>query len=199
MIVVFHRATIPARRRSTPGLLMPRTFKISLQLEQRNSETPVSLQWRIHKCLAYFNTGPLPWLMNKEFLSKFTMHHAVLKASPSFMGGRLHNRFVSTACPDPFCGDNGPASKGCVAVFCTSSGAGAALQHYHIPAKDLSPAPLRKKGQQCLVLDGDSRGAILTIAKCNIKKNIAEIAITAKSSLTLRFDQICLVQQAHIR
>ncbi|KAG1823064.1 hypothetical protein EV424DRAFT_1346538 [Suillus variegatus] len=44
--------------------------------------------------------GPLAWL--KEFSSKFTMHHAMLKVSPSFMGGRLHNRFVSTACPDPF-------------------------------------------------------------------------------------------------
>ncbi|KAG2075785.1 hypothetical protein BDR04DRAFT_1149502 [Suillus decipiens] len=35
--------------------------------------------------------SPLAWLMNKEFCSKFTTHHVVLKVSPSFMGGRLHN------------------------------------------------------------------------------------------------------------
>ncbi|KAG2341497.1 hypothetical protein BDR05DRAFT_1001606 [Suillus weaverae] len=34
---------------------------------------------------------PLAWLMNKEFSSKFTTYHAMLKVSPSFMGGRLHN------------------------------------------------------------------------------------------------------------
>ncbi|KAG1899232.1 uncharacterized protein F5891DRAFT_1190036 [Suillus fuscotomentosus] len=53
--------------------------------------------------------GPLPWLMRKEFSSTFLMHHALLKVSPSFMGGRLHKQFVSTMCPDPFRGVNGPA------------------------------------------------------------------------------------------
>ncbi|KAG1845074.1 hypothetical protein C8R48DRAFT_780081 [Suillus tomentosus] len=119
--------------------------------------------------------GPLPWLMKKEFASTFLTHHVVLKVSPSFMGGRLHKRFVSTACPDPFCGANGPAPENCVAAFCTSNGTGAAIQHYHIPAHDLSPAPPRKKNQQCLILDGEHRGAILTIAKCNIKKNTVEM------------------------
>ncbi|KAG1799616.1 uncharacterized protein BJ212DRAFT_1488244 [Suillus subaureus] len=47
------------------------------------------------------NSSPLPWLMNKEFALKLTHHHAVLQVSPSFMGGRLHNHFISTACPDP--------------------------------------------------------------------------------------------------
>ncbi|KAG1744338.1 hypothetical protein EDD22DRAFT_958636 [Suillus occidentalis] len=100
--------------------------------------------------------SPLAWLMNKEFCSQFTTHHAMLKVSPSFMGGRLHNRFVSTACPDPFLGLNGPAPEGCVAVFCSSNTAGTAIQHYHIPAMDLSPAPPRKKNQQCIVLDWKS-------------------------------------------
>ncbi|KAG1891580.1 uncharacterized protein F5891DRAFT_986769 [Suillus fuscotomentosus] len=45
--------------------------------------------------------------------------------SPSFDHAKFHKRFVSSACPDPFCG--------------------AALEHYHIPAKYLSPAPPRKK------------------------------------------------------
>ncbi|KAG2739762.1 hypothetical protein P692DRAFT_20754688 [Suillus brevipes Sb2] len=137
------------------------------------------------------NGSPLPWLMNKEFALKLTRHHVVLKVSPSFMGGRLHNRFVSTACPDPFCGENGPTPDGCVAVFCTSNGAGAVLQHYHIPISDLSPAPPRKKNQKCLILDGDTHGEIMTVAKCNMKKNTVEIAITARISFTLRFDQIC--------
>ncbi|KAG0698977.1 hypothetical protein DFH29DRAFT_877626 [Suillus ampliporus] len=90
------------------------------------------------------------WLMNKEFASKFTTYHAMLKVSPSFMGGRLHNRFVSTACPDPFLSLNGPAPEGYVAVFCSLNGAGAAIQHYHIPATDLSAAPPRKKSNSVL-------------------------------------------------
>ncbi|KAG2128342.1 uncharacterized protein EDB93DRAFT_1256687 [Suillus bovinus] len=77
----------------------------------------------------------LPWLMGKEYSSMFLLHHAVLKVSVRFMGGRLHKQYVSTACPDPFCGANGLAPDNCVAVFCTSSNAGAAIQHYHIPAK----------------------------------------------------------------
>ncbi|KAG1866329.1 hypothetical protein C8R48DRAFT_672090 [Suillus tomentosus] len=69
----------------------------------------------------------------------------VFRVSLSFMGGRLHKQFVSMACPDPFCSANGPAPEDCVAVFCTSSNTGAAIQHYHIHAKDLSPAPPCKK------------------------------------------------------
>jgi hypothetical protein len=124
------------------------------------------------------------------------LQHAVLKVMVGFMGGRLHKRFVFMACPDPFCGANGPAPEDCIAVFCTSSNTGAALQHYHIPAKDLSPAPPRRKNQQVLVLEGDSRGHIFTVTKCNVKKNSAEIAISPTSSITMRFDQICLVEQA---
>ncbi|KAG1892882.1 uncharacterized protein F5891DRAFT_986331 [Suillus fuscotomentosus] len=121
------------------------------------------------------DSGPLPWLMSREFSSTFLKHHAVLKVSPSFMGGRLHKQFVFTAIPDPFCGANGPAPTGCISAFCTSNSAGAALQHYHIPAKDLHLAPPRKKNQRCLVLDGDSCGQIVTVAKCNAKKNTIDV------------------------
>ncbi|KAG1844931.1 hypothetical protein DFJ58DRAFT_731007 [Suillus subalutaceus] len=34
---------------------------------------------------------PLAWLMNKEFSYTFTTYHTMLKVSPSFMRGRLHN------------------------------------------------------------------------------------------------------------
>ncbi|KAG2744348.1 hypothetical protein P692DRAFT_20745756, partial [Suillus brevipes Sb2] len=146
----------------------------------------------------YLVLGPLAWLMNKEFCSKFTTHHAMLKVSPSFMGGRLHNRFVSTACPDPFFGLNGPAPEGCVAVFCSSNTAGAAIQHYHIPATDLSPAPPRKRNQQCIVLDGSHRSSIFNVAKCSLKKNTVDIAITPSAFLNLHFDQICLVEQSRM-
>ncbi|KIK35767.1 hypothetical protein CY34DRAFT_95509, partial [Suillus luteus UH-Slu-Lm8-n1] len=142
--------------------------------------------------------GPLAWLMNKEFCSKFATHHAMLKVSPSFMGGRLHNRFVSMACPNPFLGLNGPAPEGCVAVFCSSNTAGAAIQHYHIPATDLSPAPPQKINQQCIVLDGSHRGSIFNVAKCSLKKNMVDIAITLSAFLNLRFDQICLVEQSRM-
>ncbi|KAG1896425.1 uncharacterized protein F5891DRAFT_983434 [Suillus fuscotomentosus] len=143
-----------------------------------------------------WDSGPLPWLMSREFSSTFLKHHAVLKVSPSFMGGRLHKRFVFTAVPDPFCSTNGPAPTGCISAFCTSNSAGAALQHYHIPAKDLHLAPPRKKNQRCLVLDGDSRGQIVTVAKCNAKKNTIDV-ITGTTFFTLRFDQICMVEQGH--
>ncbi|KAG1865675.1 hypothetical protein C8R48DRAFT_772675 [Suillus tomentosus] len=132
---------------------------------------------------------PLPWLMGKEYSSTFLLHHAVLKVAVGFMGGRLHKRFVSTACPDRFCGVNGLAPENCVAVFCTSSNVGAAIQHYHIPAKDLSPAPPRKKNQQVFVLDGEYRGNVFIVIKCNVKKNTVEVAISPTTYVTLRFDQ----------
>ncbi|KAG2052326.1 hypothetical protein BDR06DRAFT_973112 [Suillus hirtellus] len=36
------------------------------------------------------DSGPLPWLMSKEFSSTFLFHHVVLKVGVGFMGGRLH-------------------------------------------------------------------------------------------------------------
>ncbi|KAG1762160.1 hypothetical protein EV702DRAFT_1052638 [Suillus placidus] len=63
------------------------------------------------------HSAPLPWLMGKEYSLTFLLHHTVLKVAVGFMGGRLHKHFVSTACPDRFC------------VFCTSSNAGAVIQH----------------------------------------------------------------------
>jgi hypothetical protein len=139
--------------------------------------------------------------MTKEFSSKLFTYHVLLKVSVRFLNGRLQKRFVSTACPDPFCGENGPAPEGCVAVFCTSNSAGAALEHYHIPVGDLSPAPPRKKNQECLILDGVHRGLIRTVSKCEItKKNTVEMKITPTLTVTLRSDQICLVEPArHMR
>ncbi|KAG2135082.1 hypothetical protein DEU56DRAFT_756723 [Suillus clintonianus] len=140
------------------------------------------------------DSTPIPWLMSKEFASKLFTYHVVLKVSPKFEGGWLAKRFVSTACPDPFCGENGPAPEDCVAVFCTSNHTGAKLQHRHIPAQDLSPAPPRKKHQQCLVLDGTHRGLIVTISKCSSANRTIEFIIAGTVTSTLRFDQICLVE-----
>ncbi|KAG2746205.1 hypothetical protein P692DRAFT_20738615, partial [Suillus brevipes Sb2] len=142
----------------------------------------------------HFVTGPISWLMSKEFASKLFTYHVVLKVSPRFEGGWLAKRFVSTACPDPFCGENGPAPEGCVAVFCTSNHTGSKLQHRHIPAQDLSPAPPRKKHQQCLVLDGAHRGLIVTISKCSSVNRTVEYIIAGTVTSTLSFDQICLVE-----
>ncbi|KAG1889783.1 uncharacterized protein F5891DRAFT_1198371 [Suillus fuscotomentosus] len=144
------------------------------------------------------DNGPLPWLMSREFALQFLTYHALLKVSLKFNGGggKLHRRFVSTACPDPFCGANGPAPEGFVAVFCASSNKGAMLQHYHIPTSDLCPAPPRRKNQLCLILDGDFRGQIRTVSKCNVKLSTAELVIEGSDapSISLRFDQICLVE-----
>jgi hypothetical protein len=132
--------------------------------------------------------------MSKEFAPKLFKYHVVLKVSPRFEGGWLAKRFVSTACPDPFCGENGLAPEGYVAVFCTSNHTGGKLQHRHIPAQDLSPAPPRKKHQQCLVLDRPHRGLIVTISKCSSANRTVEYVIAGAATSTLSFDQICLVE-----
>ena len=128
--------------------------------------------------------------MNKEFSSVLYNYHAVLRVSLGFMGGRLSKRFVSTACPDPFCGEDGPAPQGSIAVFCTSNNTGAPMQHYHIPVDNLSPAPPCKKNQHCLILNGPCRGQVNIITRCNIKKKTVEVHGLVDA---LRFDQICLV------
>ncbi|KAG2129750.1 hypothetical protein DEU56DRAFT_915012 [Suillus clintonianus] len=146
------------------------------------------------------DSGPLLWLMSKESSSKLSTYHMLLKVSPNFLHGRLHKRFVSTACPDPFCGDNGPAPEGYVAAFCTSNSAGATIEHHHIPASDLSPAHPRKKNQQCLVLGGAHRGALGTIVNCWAKKKTVDLRISAAVTINVGFDQICLVEPAkHMR
>ncbi|KIK33457.1 hypothetical protein CY34DRAFT_99565, partial [Suillus luteus UH-Slu-Lm8-n1] len=82
--------------------------------------------------VTYFiiDPGPLPWFMSKQFSSLFLTYQAMFTVSPRFDQAKFNKRFVSTACPDPFCGANGPAPEGCVAVSCTSSRAGAALEHF---------------------------------------------------------------------
>ncbi|KAG2067229.1 hypothetical protein BDR04DRAFT_1120628 [Suillus decipiens] len=56
----------------------------------------------------------ISWLMSKEFALKLFKYHVVLKVTPRFKGGWLAKRFVSTACPDPFCRENGLAPEGYV-------------------------------------------------------------------------------------
>ncbi|KAG2046379.1 hypothetical protein BDR06DRAFT_1014771 [Suillus hirtellus] len=70
------------------------------------------------------DNGPLPWFMSKEFSSLFLTYHAMFTVLPSFDHAKFHKRFISPACPDPFCSVNRPAPEGCVAVSCTSSCAG---------------------------------------------------------------------------
>ncbi|KAG2113777.1 uncharacterized protein F5147DRAFT_650196 [Suillus discolor] len=139
------------------------------------------------------DSGSLPWLMTREFASKCFTYHAMLKVSPIF-DASLSKRFVSTPCPDPFCSENGPAPEGCVAAYCTSNNTGAITKHYHIPAIYLSPAPPRKKNQECLILDGTHRGLVGTVARCSIKHSFVDISITPTVTTTLHFDQICLVE-----
>ncbi|KAG2740041.1 hypothetical protein P692DRAFT_20754092 [Suillus brevipes Sb2] len=150
------------------------------------------------KYIVNLTIGPLPWLMSKEFASQLLTYHALLKVSLKFNGGggKLHRRFVSTACPDPFCGVNGPAPEGSIAVFCASGNKGATLQHYHIPVSDLCPAPPRRKNQMCLILDGECRGQIRIVSKCNVKLGTAELVVEEGGpGITLHFDQICLVER----
>jgi hypothetical protein len=61
--------------------------------------------------LTYFILGPIPWLMLKEFALTLLTYHILLKVSPSFLHSRLHKQFLLTACPNPFCDENGPTPK----------------------------------------------------------------------------------------
>ncbi|KAG2155024.1 uncharacterized protein EDB93DRAFT_1102015 [Suillus bovinus] len=142
------------------------------------------------------DSGPLPWLMSKEFSLKFFTYHVLLKVSLNFLHSRLYKQFVSMACPDPFCGENGPALEGHVAVFCTSNSTGAAIEHYHIPASDLSPAHPHKKNQQCLLLGGVHCGALGTIVNCWTKKKAVDLRISATVTINVGFNQLCLVEPA---
>lgn len=83
-----------------------------------------------------------------------------------------------------------------MAAFCTSNGAGAAIEHHHIPASDLSPAPPRKKNQHCLVLGGAHRGALGTVVNCWTKKKTVDLRLGETVIRNLGFDQICLVELA---
>jgi hypothetical protein len=159
--MTLRQAPMPARHQhSRHGVSTSSTSGTALRQEWRKYETSVSFKGHITTS-TYVIIGPLPWLMTKEFSSELSAYHALFKVSVWFMNGKLQKWFVSTACPDPFCGENGPTPEGCVAVFCTSNSAGATLEHYHIPASDLSPAPPRKKNQECLILDGVHRGVTI--------------------------------------
>ncbi|KAG2337752.1 hypothetical protein BDR05DRAFT_969863 [Suillus weaverae] len=138
--------------------------------------------------------GVTSWL--QEFSSTFWAHRALFKVAPNFNGGRLNKRLVQTMCPDPFVGPDGPAPKGSVAVRVTAKTKGGAMQHYFIPANDLTPAVPRKQGQECLILDGPYRGNILIVAKCNVRASNVDLKLMRDSSISvkLRFDQVCLVE-----
>jgi hypothetical protein len=148
--------------------------------------------------LTYFILGPIPWLMSKEFALTLLTYHILLKVSPSFLHSRLHKQFVLTACPNPFCDENGPTPEGYMAIFCTSNGAGAAIEHHHIPTSDLSPAPPCKKNQQCLILGEAHCGALGTVVNCWTKKKTVDLRIGESDIQDLGFDQLCLVELSRV-
>lgn len=138
--------------------------------------------------------GPSSWL--KEFGQALFTYHALFKVSVAFDGGKLDKRLVYTHCPDPFCGPNGPAPRCCVAVWYTAKSAGGAKQHCHIPEAYLTPAPPRGKNTQCLVLEGEYRGGIFTVARCNLKAKTVVLELMSGSTVTvtLPIDHVCLVE-----
>jgi hypothetical protein len=132
----------------------------------------------------------------QEFSSTFFTYHALFKVSPVFLGGKLDKRLAYTQCPDPFNGPDGPAPKGSIAAWCTAKTAGSAVQNYNIPGDNLIPAAPRKKGQECFILDGQYRGCILFVSKCNVKDGTVDLKLMQDSNITinLRNDQVCLVE-----
>ncbi|KAG2136428.1 hypothetical protein DEU56DRAFT_756334 [Suillus clintonianus] len=143
--------------------------------------------------------GPSSWL--KEFGPALFNYHALFKVSVGFQGGKLSQRLAYSHCPDPFCGPNGPAPENCIAAWATAKTAGGAVQHYHIPSSDLSPALPRRKKQECLVLEGDHRGAIHTVTKCNAKLKTVELSLMAGTNLTITVPvaHVCLVEPFRVK
>ncbi|KAG2038738.1 hypothetical protein BDR03DRAFT_981276 [Suillus americanus] len=136
----------------------------------------------------------LCWL--KDYAHQFHGHHALFNVSAGFQGGRLLKRLVYTHSPDPFCGPHGLAPPGHIAAWCTAKTAGGAVVDYHIPADCLTPAQPRKKNQQCFIMDGQYRGGIRTVAKCNTKNRTVDLSLLPGSHITttVGFDDVCLVE-----
>jgi hypothetical protein len=105
-------------------------------------------------------------------------------------------RLASSHSPDPFCGPNGIAPPGHIAAWCTAKTAGGARVDYHIPVELLTPAKPRKKDQECFIMNGQYRGGIRTVAKCNTKNRTVDLRLLPTSSITITvsFDDICLVE-----
>jgi hypothetical protein len=68
--------------------------------------------------------------------------------------------------------------------------------NYHIPVEYLTPAQPRKKNQECFIMDGQHRGGIRTVAKCNTKNRTVELKLfpTSQITVTVGFDDVCLVE-----
>ncbi|KAG1726609.1 hypothetical protein EDD22DRAFT_961390 [Suillus occidentalis] len=56
---------------------------------------------------------------------------------------------------DLFCGPNGIAPLGHISAWCNAKTAGGARVDYHIPIEFLTPAQLRKKGQECFIMSNN--------------------------------------------
>jgi hypothetical protein len=137
---------------------------------------------------------PICWL--KEFSSQFHGYHALFNVSAGFQNAKLLKRLAYSHSPDPFCGPNGLAPPGHVAAWCTAKTAGGAKVDYHIPVEFLTPAQPRKKNQECFVMDGQYRGGIRTVSKCNTKNRTVELQLLPSSQVTVTvgFDDVCLVE-----
>jgi len=187
------RASIPTHHKTTLGLSMSKTSGRAMMPERANCKTAVS-PWRRHHHTYLFHYRS-DFLVNEQGVrTEVIQISCCVEGLPEIRGRMASQAIVSTTYPDPFCRENGLAPEGYVAVFCTSNHTGGKLQHHHIPAQDLSPAPPRKKHQQCLVLDGPHRRLIVTISKCSSVNRTVEYVIAGAVASTLSFDQICLVE-----
>jgi hypothetical protein len=103
---------------------------------------------------------------------------------------------ASSHSPDPFCGPNGIAPLGQIAAWCTAKTAGGAQVDYHIPVEFLTPAQPHKKGQECFIMNGEYRGGIRTVTKCNTKNRTVDLRLLPTSSITVAvsLDDVCLVE-----
>ncbi|KAG1777581.1 hypothetical protein EV702DRAFT_1225171 [Suillus placidus] len=135
---------------------------------------------------------PIIWL--REFALKFHCYHALFNISAGFQGGKLIKHLANSDCPDPFCGPNNIAPPSHIAAWCTTKTAGGIRMDYHIPVKFLTPNHPRRKNQECFVMNGDHRGVIITVAKCNLKTRTVEFQLTSTS--TLSFDDLCVVEHS---
>ncbi|KAL4063582.1 hypothetical protein V8B97DRAFT_1876595, partial [Scleroderma yunnanense] len=87
---------------------------------------------------------------------------------------------------------DGPAPPGCVCTTVTALHT-TKIKHHTIPAKCLTSAAPKGKGDKCLILKGEKAGQIHVIKECRMKKQ----QVVLNNGTMLLFDDVCWVIGVH--
>ncbi|KAH0825889.1 hypothetical protein J3R83DRAFT_7696 [Lanmaoa asiatica] len=133
-----------------------------------------------HTMYSHIHPGEIPWVFDDAFCD-FSKFHLAFNVDLRFMRGSFHNRVARTTCPDRFCrtsdGVSEPAPPGHVSVTVPGHNRGSGIEHYHIPAKFLTPTFPASGGnkQLGLILVGEHAGEVRPISKYRRKQRDVEL------------------------